>query len=52
MANIRGGNEFGEAWHRAGDLNNKQNSFDDFTAAARWLVTHRYTIAGGWALRA
>jgi prolyl oligopeptidase len=43
LANIRGGNEFGEAWHRGGDLSNKQNSFDDFAAAARWLVTHHYT---------
>lgn len=43
LANIRGGNEFGEAWHRAGDLDHKQNSFDDFAAAARWLVAHHYT---------
>ncbi len=43
LANIRGGNEFGETWHRAGDLDHKQNSFDDFAAAARWLVAHRYT---------
>jgi prolyl oligopeptidase len=43
LANIRGGNEFGEGWHRAGDLDHKQNSFDDFAAAARWLVAHHYT---------
>jgi prolyl oligopeptidase len=43
LANIRGGNEFGEAWHRAGDLDHKQNSFDDFAAAARWLVANHYT---------
>ena len=43
LASIRGGNEFGEGWHRAGDLGHKQNSFDDFAAAARWLVAHHYT---------
>ena len=43
VANIRGGNEFGEAWHRAGMLANKQNVFDDFIAAASWLVGHHYS---------
>ncbi len=43
VANIRGGGAFGEAWHKGGDLANKQNSFDDFAAAARWLEAHRYT---------
>jgi prolyl oligopeptidase len=42
VANLRGGNEFGEAWHRAGMLANKQNVFDDFIAAASWLIENRY----------
>lgn len=43
VANIRGGGEFGEAWHRDGMLERKQNAFDDFTACARHLVARRYT---------
>ena len=42
-ASLRGGNEFGEAWHRAGMLSNKQNVFDDFIAAAEWLIANQYT---------
>lgn len=53
IANIRGGGEFGQAWHEAGMQKNKQNVFDDFAAAARWLVetgytrTERLAIEGG-----
>jgi prolyl oligopeptidase len=43
MACLRGGGEYGEEWHRAGTKLNKQNVFDDFIAAAEWLVKNRYT---------
>jgi prolyl oligopeptidase len=43
VANLRGGSEFGKAWHEAGTKTNKQNVFDDFVAAAEWLVANRYT---------
>jgi prolyl oligopeptidase len=43
IANLRGGSEYGEDWHRAGMLTRKQNVFDDFAACAKWLIDEHYT---------
>jgi prolyl oligopeptidase len=50
-AHIRGGGEFGDAWHEGGKLTKKQNVFDDFYACARWLVDNHYTSPARLACR-
>ncbi|KAJ3823334.1 prolyl oligopeptidase [Lentinula raphanica] len=51
VPNIRGGSEFGEAWHREGMLDKKQNVFDDFNAAAEWLIANKYAKSNCVAIR-
>ncbi len=51
LPNLRGGDEYGEPWHKAAMFEHKQNVFDDFFAAAQYLIANHYTVPERFALR-
>ncbi|MFT7642885.1 MAG: prolyl oligopeptidase [Pirellulaceae bacterium] len=51
VPNLRGGGEYGKQWHESGMLDKKQNVFDDFIAAAQWLIDNKYTTSERLAIR-
>jgi prolyl oligopeptidase len=51
LPNLRGGDEYGEEWHKSAMFEKKQNVFDDWFAAAEYLIANKYTTAAGFAIR-